>query len=153
MSEEKQHPTPDKAGYYWARRRGDFQWYNLIVRVCGEAPMLSIHTVFSFSDDKLYTSLTPSEIHWGPEVDRPEFQKTTSTESSMSAKFRPTPTPSGYNWIYDKYIRPYREARHECRFTTEEMIESLIDQHYPDSRKQSRRIVDQLNQQYPLGNS
>jgi hypothetical protein len=63
---------PSEPGLYWARSRG-YRWWNLIVRVGGEPPYLSIVAIRDSVDlqpenaDKIYT--------FGDEIKPPEVER------------------------------------------------------------------------------
>lgn len=69
---------PTEPGFYWASS-GTFGWYNLIVRVEGQAPMLYIPWVVNTG---LLTEVgvaiqkaIPSDIkNWGPKIETPELK-------------------------------------------------------------------------------
>ena len=60
-------------GFYWARSRPQFAWYNLIVKVTGTIPFLHI-VAWNLSplENKLESVHDPSAIIWGPRIDCPE---------------------------------------------------------------------------------
>lgn len=60
--------TPKKAGIYQAKLNC-FHWFNLIVFVKGEAPMLYIKWAFDMANGELRT-IKPEDIEsWGREIE------------------------------------------------------------------------------------
>ena len=68
---------PDKPGLYFAKLRKD-GWYDLIVNVQGESPMLYISHVYDRSacSGPTIRNMRPFEIaQWGPRLPEPEEVK------------------------------------------------------------------------------
>jgi len=66
--------TPNKAGHYFGRSSKEHEWYDLIIYVVGEAPMLRIEHVYCRLQDKLL-SANPEDVCFGPELEIPEVPK------------------------------------------------------------------------------
>lgn len=64
--------TPTEAGIYWART-SRCQWWNLIVNVIGDAPFLSVDSLWKWSDMTLITD--PRSLldikEFGPKLEIP----------------------------------------------------------------------------------
>lgn len=58
---------PTHAGLYFARTREAMGWYNAIVSIEGEAPMLYVQCVWDRTEDKLYLK-KPRDLYFGPEI-------------------------------------------------------------------------------------
>lgn len=72
MEQAEKSPLPTEPGIYWAKT-GSYRWFNALACVDGEAPFLTVASVWFYPDDKMSTSVSPSKIAvWGPRVEVPE---------------------------------------------------------------------------------
>ena len=60
---------PAKPGFYWARSRPTFNWYNLIVHIYGDVPYLSYET-WDLLNNTIERGTDP-DYYFGPEIERP----------------------------------------------------------------------------------
>jgi len=58
---------PTEPGFYWARSRASFQWYNLIVHIYGDIPYLSYET-WDLVEGKIESGKDPS-YYFGPKIE------------------------------------------------------------------------------------
>jgi hypothetical protein len=70
---------PQKAGLYFAKSEKRYGWWNMIVDVQGNPPMLFISNAYYRGiDSKVVGHLIPYEIgEWGPEIIVPETEAKT----------------------------------------------------------------------------
>lgn len=67
MSKLRNYPVPDHAGLYFCRT-GNYEWFNAIAAVNGQAPFLKF-TLHDSSNLSLMQGMTFSDIKgWGPEI-------------------------------------------------------------------------------------
>lgn len=79
MADFDDQEVPMEEGFYWART-GSFQWYNLIVRLTGKAPVLFIYYAFDISKQEFYTRMDPDNVSgWGPKIEHPDPKRKEKT--------------------------------------------------------------------------
>lgn len=64
--------TPDSDGIYWARSKRS-KWWNLIVKVYGDPPFLTVDVVWRWAEDQLVINRNMlSEVYeFGPKIETP----------------------------------------------------------------------------------
>lgn len=64
---------PIEPGFYWAKSKEGYKWWNLILYVYGESPFLKVRA-FDYADsDRIGFLVTdPESAIFGPRIDAPE---------------------------------------------------------------------------------
>ena len=64
---------PQETGFYWARTESRFNWYNLIVKVSGDAPFFTMTGWLLSALNDVVGSIALHQIHdFGPRISEPE---------------------------------------------------------------------------------
>lgn len=75
-AEELKSARPTEPGRYWARKGVGYGWYNWLVTLSGEAPLLYVSEIVDFGEGKFFKSIDdPARIVWGPKFEEPQVPK------------------------------------------------------------------------------